>query len=270
MVNLKHEVMKRGFKVAHIKTDSIKIPNATPEIIKFVMDYGEKYGYFFEHEATYERMCLVNDAVYIAKFATKEWCEEHYGYSPEENEEEGGNWTATGAQFQQPYVFKYLFSKEPIEFSDICETKAVQTSLYLDMNENLPDVTNWELIRDLRIAESANKKLTKREMDILELNRTYSDEDIQNEIAKGHDYHFVGKIGLFCPIKPGHGGGILLREKDGKYYSATGAKGYRWMESEMVQQLKLEDSIDKSYYTKLVDEAVNDISQYGDFEAFAS
>ena len=42
------------------------------------------------------------------------------------------------------------------------------------------------------------------------------------------------------------------------------------MESEMVQQLKIEDSIDKSYYTKLVDEAVNDISQYGDFEAFAS
>ena len=41
------------------------------------------------------------------------------------------------------------------------------------------------------------------------------------------------------------------------------------MESEMVQQLKLEDSIDKSYYTKLVDEAVHDISQYGDFEAFA-
>ena len=270
MVNLKHEVMKRGFKVAHIKTDSIKIPNATPEIIKFVMDYGEKYGYFFEHEATYERMCLVNDAVYIAKFATKEWCEEYYGYSPEENEEEGGNWTATGAQFQQPYVFKYLFSKEPIDFSDVCETKAVQTSLYLDMNENLPDVTNWELIRDLRTAESSNKKLTKREMDILDLNKTYSDEDIQNEIAKGHDYHFVGKIGLFCPIKPGHGGGILLREKDGKYYSATGAKGYRWMESEMVQQLKLEDSIDKSYYTKLVDEAVQDISQYGDFEAFAS
>ena len=38
MINLKHEVQKRGFTVAHIKTDSIKIPDATPEIIRFVMD----------------------------------------------------------------------------------------------------------------------------------------------------------------------------------------------------------------------------------------
>lgn len=35
MVNLKHEVQRRGFTVAHIKTDSIKIPDATPEIIQF-------------------------------------------------------------------------------------------------------------------------------------------------------------------------------------------------------------------------------------------
>ena len=29
-----------------------------------------------------------------------------------------------------------------------------------------------------------------------------------------HDYQFVGRVGLFCPIKPGHGGGILYREKE--------------------------------------------------------
>lgn len=55
MINLKHEVQERGFTVAHIKTDSIKIPDATPEIIQFVMDYGKRYGYTFEHEATYDR-----------------------------------------------------------------------------------------------------------------------------------------------------------------------------------------------------------------------
>jgi DNA polymerase elongation subunit (family B) len=58
MINLKHEVQKKGFIVAHIKTDSIKIPDATPEIIQFIMDYGKQYGYTFEHEATYDRMCL--------------------------------------------------------------------------------------------------------------------------------------------------------------------------------------------------------------------
>lgn len=59
MRTLQDEVQKRGFKVAHIKTDSIKIPDATPEIIEFVMDFGRQYGYEFEHEATYDRMCLV-------------------------------------------------------------------------------------------------------------------------------------------------------------------------------------------------------------------
>lgn len=118
MINLKHEVQNRGFIVAHIKTDSIKIPDATPEIIQFVMDYGKQYGYDFEHEATYEKLCLVNDAVYIAK------------------DKADGHWTATGTQFQVPYVFKKCFSKEPIEFEDLCETKQVSTALYLDMSEN--------------------------------------------------------------------------------------------------------------------------------------
>ena len=119
MINLKHEVQNRGFTVAHIKTDSIKIPNATPEIIQFVMDYGKAYGYKFAHEATYERMCLVNNAVYIAKYATKDDCISTYGYCPEDNEEHGGEWTATGAQFQQSYVFKKCFTHEPIETSKL-------------------------------------------------------------------------------------------------------------------------------------------------------
>ena len=67
MVDLLQAVQEKGYTVAHIKTDSIKIPDADDKIIKFVMDFGKKYGYEFEHEATYEKMCLVNDAVYIAK-----------------------------------------------------------------------------------------------------------------------------------------------------------------------------------------------------------
>ena len=248
MINLKHEVQKRGFTVAHIKTDSIKIPNATPEIIQFVMDYGKEYGYIFEHEATYDRMCLVNDAVYIAKY---------------KDGKHAGEWTATGTQFQVPYIFKTLFSKEKIEFSDMCETKAVSTALYLDMNENLPDVSEYEkeLCERRRISE---KKRLNPDFSNL------SDEDIKNEISKGHNYIFVGKVGQFCPIKSGHGGGLLMREKDGKFYAATGSKGYRWLESEMVRELKSTDDIDRSYYDNLVDEAVETISQYGDFEWFAS
>lgn len=116
MIDLKHYVQDElGLTVAHIKTDSIKIPGATPDDIQKVMDFGKRYGYDFEHEATYAKMCLVNKAVYIAKYAF-----------PHE-----GKWTATGKQFQEPYVFKKLFTKEPIEFEDYVQTKQVKTAMYL-------------------------------------------------------------------------------------------------------------------------------------------
>ena len=233
MRTLQDEVQQRGFTVAHIKTDSIKIPDATPEIIAFCMDFAKKYGYTFEHEATYERMCLVNNAVYIAKYMDADQCKARYGYVPGDNAEEGGEWTATGTQFQVPYVFKTLFSKKPIEFSDLCETKSVSKgAIYLDKNEDLPDGE--------------------------------------------HNYIFVGRVGQFCPIIPGAGGALLLREAgvkpngETKYDSVTGAKDYRWLESEMVYQLHMEESIDKTYFNNEVDDAVKEISKYGDFEWFVS
>lgn len=263
MIDLKNEVLNRRFQVAHIKTDSIKIPDATPEIIKFVMDFGERYGYTFEHEATYDRMTLVNDAVYIAKYKNAEECQELYGYVPGDNKKKGGSWTATGTQFQIPYVFKKLFSRESITFEDMCETKSVSSSLYLDLNEGLADVSKSE--KEFSKAESDYKKG-------LISDTTFESicQSLNPEIAEGHNYRFVGKVGQFCPMKGGYGAGLLMREKDGKYYAATGSKGYRWMESEMVKELGKEEGIDRSYYDKLVDEAVKTISQYGDFEWFVS
>lgn len=246
MRTLQDEVQKRGFTVAHIKTDSIKIPDATPEIIQFVMEFGEKYGYTFEHEATYDRMCLVNDAVYIAKY---------------KDGKHAGEWTATGTQFQVPYVFKTLFTKEPIEFSDMCEAKSVQTALYLDMNEDLPDVT---------VKEKELEKLYKIDEKDLTKDQLTRSIELAAKVAEGHNYIFVGKIGQFCPIKPGCGGGLLMREKDGKYYAATGSKGFRWLESEMVRELGKEDDVDRSYYDNLVNDAVDTISKYGDFSWFVS
>lgn len=241
MTLLKSQVQRLGYRVCHIKTDSIKIPNATPEIKEFVTRFGYEYGYEFETEAEYVKYCLVNDAVYIAK-------------------DKEGKWTAVGTQFQIPYVYKTLFSKEPIEFDDICETKTVTSALYLDMNEDLPNVADLEAEREKAFKKDPN----------------YDPTEIDLEIAKGHNYIFVGRVGSFCPMKPGSGGGWLCREavdnKTGnkKYVSATGAKGYRWMESEMVRELGKESEIDISYYTSLVDEAVDTISQYGDFEWFVS
>jgi hypothetical protein len=274
MINLKHEVQKRGFIVAHIKTDSIKIPDATPDIIQFIMDYGKEYGYTFEHEATYDRMCLVNKAVYIAKYT-----EESAPVYKKTGEKV--YWAVIGEQFAVPYVFKKIFKQSMYEdtsgiqdlggkdiiFSDLCETKAVTSALYLDMNEDLPDVSEQE-----KRLSSIIKRAKDSGIDI-DITKPTGDGELDKlieDINKGHNYRFVGKVGLFCPIKPGCGGGLLMREKDGKYYAVAGSKGYRWFEAEMVKNLKKEKDIDRSYYDKLVDEAVKSISEYGDFEWFVS
>ena len=233
MRTLQDEVQQRGFTVAHIKTDSIKIPDATPEIIDFCMKFAEKYGYTFEHEATYEKMCLVNDAVYIARYLDADQCQAQYGYVPEKNGEHSREWTATGTQFQIPYVFKTLFSHEPVVFADLCQTKTVSKgAIYLDKNEDLPDGQ--------------------------------------------HNYIFVGRVGSFCPIKPGCGGAVLLRESgvndagEKTYAAVGGSKGYRWLESEMVHELQMEKDIDRSYFDKMADDAADAIAKYGDYEWFVA
>ena len=220
MRTLQDEVETFGGHVIAIRTDSIKVPNATPEIIFKIQEFAKKYGYEMEHECTYDRMCLVNDAVYIAKY-------DEYGVR-NKGGKHAGKWTATGAQFQQPYVFKELFSKEPIIFKDMCEVKSVSKGdgMYLDMNEDL-------------------------------------------EEGK-HNYKFVGRVGEFCPIVPGAGGGELMRKNNDKYSSVTGTKDFRWLESGLVKELGLEDKIDKNYYRKKCDAAIENISKYGDFDEFVN
>lgn len=236
MMTLKKVLQDKGIQVIHVKTDSIKIPNITNEIIEFVNDFGHKYGYNFDHEATYEKMCLVNKSTYIARY-----------YLGQHN----GEWTATGKQFQVPFVFKTLFSHEDIIFDDMCESFETKTALYLQTVGEEPGEPN---------------------------------------------YKFVGKVGRFCPVKPRTGGGILVRDKgpqyvkqkayydackgvgpDGrrlsvpnKYSAVQGTDGYYWREAEQIKKLKLEDDIDISYYSNLVDEAVKSISEFGDFDMFAN
>lgn len=272
MKTLQDEVLARGFTVAHIKTDSIKIPNATPEIIEFCMEFAKKYGYEFEHEATYEKMCLVNDAVYIAKYMTPEDCEKMYGYIPGDNikhfKKHGHYWTATGTQFQVPYVFKTLFSHEAIEFDDLCETKSVTSSMYLDMNESLLGETVEDMLSQKKKLESQIKRLEKKGEDAsVQKNELYY---ILEQLERSHNFVFVGRCGQFCPVKSGAGGGVLVRDNHGKMDAVVGTKGYRWLESEVLRTLGKESDVDRSYYAKMVDEAVDTISQYCDFEAFAA
>lgn len=227
MINLKNEVQRRGYTVAHIKTDSIKIPDVDNDIVKFINAYGKLYGYNFDYEAIYDKMCLVNDAVYIARYATKDKCAKEWGIIPGDNKKSSGEWTATGKQFQVPFVFKTLFSKEDLDFDDFCLTKSVSSALYLDMNEKLKE--------------------------------------------DDHEYVFVGKVGSFCPIKEGKGGGLLLREAgEDKFAAAEGTKGYRFLEAEDVLKLNKEKDIDDGYFKEMANKAIDAINEYGDYEWFVS
>lgn len=208
MVDLKEAVQERGLTVAHIKTDSIKIPNATPEDIQFVMDFGKKYGYDFEHEATYDRMCLVNDAVYIA------------------HDESG--WHATGKQFQEPYVYKKLFTREPVEFNDYIQAKSVTSRMYLapDSDDIVPEDLKFigRVGTFVPVVEGGGRLLR-------ETRRT--DPDGQDVVSYG---------------------------------AVAGTKGYLWMESG--DALLTGARIDQRYYDKLAEDALDQIRKYGDEEIF--
>lgn len=237
MRTLQAEVEQRGFQIVAIKTDSIKIVNATPEIIQFCMDFAQKYGYTFEHEDTYDRICQINDADYIARH-------------------EDGTWTSTGAFFSTPYIFKTLFSKESIVFADLCEVKEVKKGeLYLDLNEDLGDPTPLE--KEL-------EKLKKRDPENPRV------EELEKQLEAYHNYQYIGRIGNFCPIKPGCGGGLLMRIQDGKPYAATGTTGYRWLEAEQIRDAGMKEIINKDYFRALVDKAIAIIDEYGNFEQFVS
>lgn len=186
MITLKNELKEKfGISPVHIKTDSIKIVDSTDEIRDFIFAFGEKYGYEFEHEATYSKFCLVNNAVYIAQ----------YGWAAKEKLI--GKWDATGAQFQQPYVFKTLFTGEAVTFDDLCVSKEVQGgAIFMDFDHDNPTP----------IAERLE------------------------------GMKFVGRTGRFTPVQEGQGGAMLYRVKDEKPFKVTGTSGHLWLESDVAKE----------------------------------
>lgn len=262
---------ERGYEVIHVKTDSVKIANADPGIVRFVQEFAKKYSYEMEHEAVYDRICLIDKAQYIAAYMDPAKCVDVYGYAPGENvehiEECGHPWTATGDEFQRPYIFKTLFSGEPIVFDDLCETNSVaKGAIYLDMNEGMPNVDIWEKELEHRITNANNPD--KPKMKVNSKMADLSDDDICEEIAKGHSYQFIGRVGRFYPIAPGKGGGLQMVLRDGKYNSVSGSKGYRWLEAELVKNLHKEGDRDIRYHDEMVRKSITKFNKFGDFDRF--
>jgi len=121
MITLKHKLEEMGYTVVHIKTDSIKVANYDEKVKQFIFDFGKQYGFTFEHEATYSKICIVDDAQYVA-----------YEVEADGEPLEEPFWTVTGAKFAPNYLFKSLFTHEKIEFDDFPETKSVDdAAMYL-------------------------------------------------------------------------------------------------------------------------------------------
>lgn len=112
MIDLQEACEAKGWTVVHIKTDSIKLANATQEMWEFVYKFGQKYGYEFEWEHTYKKMALVNKSEYIAQL-------------------EDDTWEPTGTKFLFPYTLKTLFTHEPIEDADYAITKNAKSPIYV-------------------------------------------------------------------------------------------------------------------------------------------
>ena len=203
MVDLKHFVQEKGFSVAHIKTDSIKIPDADEQIIADVIGFGKLYGYDFEHETTYKTMCLVNRAVYIAEDTNPKTGESY--------------WSATGKMFQQPYVFDMLFGDGE---------------------------TDFEKLREARHVKKGSISIMRRSFD----------EDVE-------EMHFVGRTGVFYPVKPGCGGGLLCRIHEGNLHTVANTKGRLWKEAHLTRPHEL----DMTYYQETVEKAMQAIVNVGSY-----
>lgn len=276
MTLLKHEVEKLGYLVCHIKTDSIKIPGADDFIKDFVIKFGHEYGYDFETEGVFSKFCLVNDAAYVA-------------FDIDEQK-----WITKADQFKeekQPYMFKTLFSHNPVVFDDLCETKSVtKGALYLDLNEDLGEPVDDELAKEEKKLDRMLNKLDKKlreenpgisdnwvtrklyDYDTCEFPEVKAQFDIvkklREEAPKHHNLKFVGRVGQFTPVIDGVGGGNLYRVDGDTRAFATGSSGYKWLESWYVKKYGLEDKVDMRYYDEIVSGVIDTISKYVNFDWF--
>ena len=117
MVDLIFYLEDLGYNVVHIKTDSVKVADITDECVQLIHEFGARpeYNYKFDYEDKYSRLALINNAVYICQSSMKK----------------PGKWSATGAEFRDPYIFKRVWTKEELTAKDFFLTKQSKGHIYL-------------------------------------------------------------------------------------------------------------------------------------------
>lgn len=214
---IQDEVESQDFNVIHIKTDSIKIENPTDEILDYVVKRGKDYGYTFEVEHTWNRICLVDDAQFI-------------GLHDYDDPESPFEWDATGKKFQVPYIYKTLFTHEPITFDDMCETFSVTAgTLHLVFDEGKENEVDQFIGR----VGQFTPMITGKGAHLYRVN-------------DGKRYAAAGST-----------------NKETK-------ERYDWLESEEVVSNHLEDYINKSYYISKCNDAIDCINKFGSYDDFVT
>ena len=138
-----------------------------------------------------------------------------------------------------------------------------------DMRAILVEVNSFYFFR---INIPGNTKLTEKQNKYIQIFKEqlgvpFKDEDdmiekVKAEIAKGHNYIFVGRTGLFTPVTEGCGGGVLYRIDGDRIAKASGTTGFRWFESSDLRTEGNQTSkINRKFYMKLVDDATAAISE---------
>lgn len=214
---IQDEVEARGFKVVHVKTDSIKIANPTDEILDYVVKRGHDYGYTFETEHTWNRLCLIDDAQFI-------------GLHDYDDPDSPFTWDATGKKFQVPYIYKSLFTHEPIAFQDMCETFTVNAgALHLVFDEG----TDKEVDKYIGRVGQFTPVLTGKGAHLYRVN-------------DGKRYAASGST-----------------NKETK-------ERYDWLESKEVFNNHLEGIINKSFYISKCNDAIDTLNKFGNYDQFVT
>lgn len=233
MMQTKRELEEMGQQVIHVKTDSLKLPEADEKIFEYIQERAHAFGYNFDHEATFGKLALVNKAVIIGQISY-----------PTKNK---GHWEPIGAQFRMPYVYKKLFSGEDVEEKDFAILKSAQSSIYLGerfIGKNAQvyaSVTGEDVFRTGEV--DIAKRCETRWLKMMDPEKAAQQIGIPVE-----DYNRIVDGGF----KP---------EMMTTYNSVTGTKGFKWR---LWSEYKGIDDIDVGYYDGLIEDAVNNIYKVGD------
>lgn len=241
MIDLHEALDAMGAKVVHIKTDSIKVVDPTPEIEEFIYEFAHEYGYNFKVEDYFERFCLINESTYVAL-------------------DFDGEWHTTAKEFQVPYVKKTLFTHEDIQFEDLCEIKSVKSSMYLDLNED----------------QETLKRFVGGDPNVVAEELPDGNFIFHNYHFVGKTGRFIPVIPGY-----GGGGLFRLNEDTGKFESVTGTKKkkpmkgeepfYRWVEAETVDIISDElEFVDYSYWDELCVGAIEKLEKFVSYKYFTT